>query len=100
MKYNKLVRDKIPENIKKKGERVISHIATEKEYWQKLKEKLSEEIEEFKKNESIEEFADFLEVADAIAEYKKFSKEDIESIRKAKAREKGLYKKRVILDES
>ncbi len=100
MKYNKLVRDKIPENIKKKGERVISHTATEKEYWQKLKEKLSEEAEEFKKNESIEEFADLLEVIDAIAEYKKFSKKDIESIRKAKANEKGLFKNRIILDES
>lgn len=100
MKFNKLVRDKIPEYIRSKGGQSVSHIATDKEYWEKLKEKLLEEFEEFKKDESKEELADLLEVVDAIADYKKFDPAEIEAIRKKKADERGKFKDRVILDES
>lgn len=100
MKYNKLVRDKIPEYIRGKGGVPVSHIADEAEYWEKLKEKLLEEIEEFKEAESPEEFADLMEVIDAIAEYKKFDQQMIKEIRDKKADERGRFKNRVILDES
>jgi predicted house-cleaning noncanonical NTP pyrophosphatase (MazG superfamily) len=100
MKYNKLVRDKIPEIIKKKGGNPITHIADEAEYWEKLKEKLLEEIAEFKEDESPEEFADLLEVVYAIADYKGFNLEEIEKIREKKAEERGGFKDRIILDES
>jgi len=100
MKYNKLVRDKIPEYIRKKGGNPITHIADDYEYWQKLKEKLIEEIEEFKKDESIEEFADLLEIIDAIADYKKFDQNEVKNVREKKAAERGKFKDRIILDES
>lgn len=100
MKYNKLVRDKIPEYIRKKGGNPITHSANEAEYWQKLKEKLIEEYEEFKKTESIEEFADLLEVVDAIADYKKFDRNEVEKVREKKAAERGKFKNRIVLDES
>jgi predicted house-cleaning noncanonical NTP pyrophosphatase (MazG superfamily) len=100
VKYNKLVRDKIPNYIREKGGVPISHIADNEEYWAKLKEKLLEEFEEFKKDESKEEFADLLEVIDAIADYKGFDKKEIEVVRKQKADERGAFKERIILDES
>lgn len=100
MKYNKLVRDKIPEYIKSKGEVPITHIANDKEYWEKLKEKLLEEIDEFQKDENAEEFADILEVLDAIADYKKFNREEIERMKARKAEERGKFKDRIILEES
>lgn len=100
MKYNKLVRDKIPEYIRKKGGNPITHIADDAEYWQKLKDKLLEEMEEFKKNESIEEFADLLEIIDAIAEYKKFDWAEIDRIKNKKVDEKGKFRDKIILDES
>ena len=100
MKYNKLVRDKIPEIIKKKGEKCKVHIANDKEYWGKLKEKLQEEIEEFSENETIEEIADILEIIDAICDYKKFNKKKLETVKKNKAKERGRFKKKIILEES
>ena len=100
MKYNKLVRDKIPEYIRKKGGAPIVHIAGDKEYWEKLKEKLQEEIKEFSESETIEEMADIQEVIDAICSYKKFNQKKIETVRKEKVKRRGAFKKKIILEES
>lgn len=100
MKYNKLVRDNIPEIIESKGEQAVTHIATDAEYWEKLKEKLVEEVKEFSEAESIEELADVLEVLDAIVAYKKFAPEDIEKTKSGKAQKRGKFDKRIILEES
>lgn len=100
MKYNKLVRDKIPEILENKGIKYKIHTANKKEFWEKLKEKALEEVNEFLKDESIEEFADIMEVLDAIRDYKKFNKRKLEIIKKKKVKERGGFKKRIILEES
>jgi predicted house-cleaning noncanonical NTP pyrophosphatase (MazG superfamily) len=100
MKYNKLVRDKIPEVIKSRGGNAVTHIADYKEYWAKLKEKLQEEVSEFLEAENIEEMADILEVIDAILDFKKFDKAELEKVKNKKADERGKFKDKVILEES
>lgn len=100
MHYNKLVRDKIPEIIKGKGETPITHIADNEEYEIKLKEKLTEEVEEFLKESNAEELADILEVIYAIRDNMKVGKEELEKIREEKSGKRGDFKQRIILDET
>lgn len=75
-------------------------IARDTEYWEKLKQKLVEEAEEFAQDESITALADLQEVIHAICEYKGFDPVEIEQHRKAEASERGLFKKRIILETS
>lgn len=99
-KYDKLVRDKIPDIIRGKGETAVTHIAGDEEYWTKLKEKLLEEGSEFAADESEGEIVDILEVLDAIIEYKKFDRASIDSLQKKKRDERGGFAGRIVLDES
>lgn len=100
MKYNKLVRDKVPEIIKRNNETPVTHIADDKEYWDKLKEKLTEEVNEFLQESNAKELADILEVIYAISGYIGVSNEELEKIRFKKSEERGNFSKRIILDEA
>ncbi len=99
MEHNKLVRDKIPEIIKKENKIPVTHIANDEEFWEKLKEKLQEEVSEFLKDQNEEELADILEVIDNICYFKNIDKRELETLRKKKAKERGKFKKRIILEE-
>ena len=99
VEYDKLIRDKIPDIIKRNNKIPMTHIASEKEYNEKLNQKLIEEVNEFVKDQNIGELVDILEVIHAIAENINISKEKLENLRKEKAAERGSFKNKLILDE-
>ncbi len=99
LKYNKLVRDKIPEIIKSKGAVPITHIASDTEFEQKLKAKLQEEVDEFLTDSNKEELADILEILDAFCKMYQFDKAEVEKIRGKKLEQNGSFTKKIILEE-
>jgi len=92
----KLVRDKIPEIIKKQGKNPITRIASDEEYLKELVKKLQEEVDEFKEKHNIEELADIIEVIYALSEFYGVSVEDLHKLQEAKAEKRGKFKKRII----
>ena len=99
-KYNKLIRDKISEKLSDKNIKFTTHIADENEYSKALMKKLEEEVKEFIDDNNEEELADIIEVINAIVDLKGFSQERIEIIRKDKAKKKGVFRDKIILDET
>ena len=99
MKYvkNKLVRDKIPENINSIGRKCNYKILNNHEYLQELDKKLFEEAHEFIEEHSIEELADLMEVVFAIMKNRNISMEDVENARKIKNSQKGSFNERIYL---
>lgn len=100
MKYDKLVRDRIPDIISSKGEMYRIHTADDTEYERMLFEKLREETEELICDKTIDEVADVLEVIDAIASFKGFSRESVDRAKQKKYEERGGFSKRIILEEA
>ena len=93
----KLVRDKIPDIVREKGETASFRTATADEYHRALVDKLLEECNEFKRTQSAEELADVLEVVHALAE-DHGGVEAIEQARIAKKPERGGFTKRILLE--
>lgn len=101
MKYDKLVRDKIPQIIKDKGSVPVTHIADDTEYWEKLKAKLQEEVTEVLEDTNVdEELADVLEVVHAMLAFKDMKFEELEQIMLKKREERGGFKNKIILEET
>ena len=96
-KYNKLIRDKIPEIIESKGKSCVVEVASKEQYFKKLIDKLQEEVEEFVENPCIEELADVLEVVWSIEHATDWGSLVLAQL--DKRCERGGFKKRLILKE-
>lgn len=100
--YNKLVRDKIPEIIKAKGEEPITRELALDEYKLALENKLKEECQEVLSasgEERIEEIADALEVLKALAKIEGATLEDVIAVADKKNTKRGAFGKRIFLEK-
>lgn len=95
--YDKLVRDKIPDIIKASGKECTTVVLSEDEYLKKIDAKLAEELEEYYKDQNLEELADILEVIYAAAKARGYTIEELEQCRKEKADKRGAFEKRILL---
>lgn len=100
IKFNKLVRDKIPEIIEKNGEVPVCITLEKEEYISELNKKLKEEVTEYLEDNNVEELADICEVMIAILKTKDVNFEEFEKIRKNKVEKRGAFEKRIFLKET
>ena len=97
--YNKLVRDKIPENIDSEpGRKSKYKILNDTEYLTELNKKVLEEANEFIEENSIEELGDLMEVINAIMKLKGYKMEEVYKVMKAKEEKKGAFNDRIYLE--
>ena len=95
----KLVRDRIPEIIREdRGETAPFRIASPREYHQLLALKLREEVREYLSDREPLELADILEVVYELAKETGLTPTQLEEMRKKKARERGGFHRRIIMD--
>ncbi|WP_135819588.1 nucleoside triphosphate pyrophosphohydrolase [Halostella litorea] len=96
--YDKLVRDRIPELIEADGERPVTHVADGAEYERRLREKLDEEVREYREDGDPEELADVLEVVHALRELAGLTEAELAALRAEKAEDRGRFEERVVLE--
>ena len=83
-KYNKLVRDKIPDIIKSNGETPITRILSDDEYKIELERKLYEE---------------YNEVMKCLAELENSNLDEVMDIAKTKVKKRGSFNKKIFLED-
>jgi predicted house-cleaning noncanonical NTP pyrophosphatase (MazG superfamily) len=95
--WKKLVRDNIADVIREHGGDPHTYEADDREYAARLRDKLTEEVCEYLSSGELEELADLLEVAYALAQLRGFDPARLEQVRAGKAARYGAFTRHVIL---
>ncbi len=98
--YNKLVRDNIPDIIKKNKEIPVTKILDQNDYKKELENKLNEEYHEVLESSGknrIEELGDMLEVMKALAKLEGSSLNEVIEISNKKCLKRGGFSKKIFL---
>ncbi len=99
IRYDKLVRDRIPEIIEANGQRCTMRALNDEEYARHLDEKLAEELAEYEASGDIEELVDLIELVRAIVANRGMSWDEFEQLRDHKCQERGGFSKRLLLEK-
>lgn len=101
--YNKLVRDNIPEIIKKDNSVPVTRILSDEEYKVELEIKFYEEYNEVlnakQPDERIEELADMLEIISSLAKLENKSLDDVMEVMNHKNAKRGGFEKKIFLEK-
>jgi predicted house-cleaning noncanonical NTP pyrophosphatase (MazG superfamily) len=101
VKYNKLIRDKIPGIIKEAGWTPKVRTLGKSEFLKAVKKKVFEEAGELirakDKKGIIDEIADIRELLDVLASEIKLTKSEVKKFQIAKRKKRGGFKKRLFL---
>lgn len=100
-RFDKLVRDKIPDDQRSHGDIIKLRTLNGAEYIEALKQKIieeSQEIDAANREEAIKELADLQEVIDCLAEALNANKAEIADIQAAKRTKAGSFKERLFIE--
>ena len=103
MIYNKLIRDRIPEIIKKDDKRAIIKKLSKDSFERELRKKLIEEAVEVRKADNredlVKEIADVEEILLSLLSVKKIKRTEVVRMRNKRKKERGGFNKRIFLKE-
>ena len=97
IKYNKAIRDKIPEIIAESGKKYNLKHLDDTSFLAELEKKLTEEVNEYSESKDVEELADLLEVIYRISELRGVNSDELEKIRRDKAEKRGKFANNLFL---
>jgi len=98
IKYDKLVRDRIPEIIEADGKKALTRVLGIEETKNYLGLKLKEELEEYLTSNQVEELADLQEVIFALLECHGITRSEFEKIRLKKVKQRGAFSRKLLLE--